>query len=64
MAGPGRGKGEINLQTQARIAAHLFVGVITLIRNGLRDGLAEAEVRAMVRAHMRGIFTIADAAAA
>lgn len=57
-------KSEINLQTEARIAAHLFVGGITLIRNGFRDGLAEADVRSLVRAHMRGIFTTSGGAAA
>lgn len=57
-------KSEINLQADARIAAHLFVGVITLVRNGFRDGLGEADVRAMVTAHMRGIFTLSDGAAA
>ena len=36
---------DVSLHTDIVTATHLFLGVITLIRNGFRDGLHEAGVR-------------------
>ena len=49
-------KGEVRLQTDSAIATHLFLGLITLIRNGLRDGLDDAGVRVLADAHLAGVF--------
>ena len=35
---------------------YLFLGLITLIRNGFRDGLNEASIRTLSGAHLAGLF--------
>lgn len=55
---------EIILNTDKQTAIHLFLGLITLIRDGLRDGLDEAGVRSLAATHVRGIFQVRDTAAA
>ena len=52
----GARKGEVRLHTESTIATHLFLGLISLIRNGLRDGLDDAGVRKLADAHLAGIF--------
>jgi AcrR family transcriptional regulator len=51
-------KGHVTLNTDSLTATHLFLGLITLIRNGFRDGLDEAGVRALADAHLAGIFQL------
>ena len=51
-------KGDVTLHTDTLTATHLFLGLITLIRNGLRDGLNEASVHTLADAHLSGIFRL------
>ena len=40
------------LKTDSLTTTHLFLGLITLIRNGFRDGLDEAGIRKLSSAHV------------
>ena len=51
-------RGDISLNTDSLTTTHLFLGLITLIRNGFRDGLNEARIRTMARVHLAGIFQL------
>ena len=51
-------RNDISLHTDIVTATHLFLGVITLIRNGFRDGLHEAGVRKLTSTHISGIFQL------
>lgn len=57
-------RGEVSLHTGSLIATHLFFGLITLVRNGFRDGLDEAGVHSLAVAHLAGIFTLNNPVAA
>ena len=56
--------GDITLKTDSLTTTHLFLGLITLIRNGFRDGLDEAGIRKLSSAHMAGIFQLNKSQAA
>ena len=51
-------KGEVFLKTDRLTTTHLFLGLITLMRNGFRDGLDEAGIRKLSGAHLAGIFQL------
>lgn len=51
-------RGYVKLKTDSLTTTHLFLGLITLIRNGFRDGLNEAGVRILSGAHLAGIFQL------
>ena len=50
--------GDITLKTDSLTTTHLFLGLITLIRNGFRDGLDEAGIHKLSSAHIAGIFKL------
>ena len=49
-------RGDVILKTDSLTTTYLFLGLITLIRNGFRDGLDEAGIRKLSGAHLTGIF--------
>tara|TARA_B100000963_G_scaffold57608_1_gene45712 strand:- start:1429 stop:2064 length:636 start_codon:yes stop_codon:yes gene_type:complete len=49
-------RGEVILKTDSLTTTYLFLGLITLIRNGFRDGLNEAGIRTLTGAHLAGLF--------
>ena len=49
-------RGEVILKTDSLTTTYLFIGLITLIRNGFRDGLNEAGIRTLTGAHLAGLF--------
>ena len=49
-------RGDVILKTDSLTTTYLFLGLITLIRNGFRDGLDEPGVRTLSSAHLTGIF--------
>ena len=51
-------RGDVTLKTDSITTTHLFLGLITLIRNGFRDGLDEAGIRVLSRAHIDGFFQL------
>ena len=50
------GRGDIILKTDSLTTTYLFLGLITLIRNGFRDGLDEPGICTMSGAHLAGLF--------
>ena len=51
-------RGYVTLKTDSLTTTHLFLALITLIRNGFRDGLDEAGIRKLSGAHLAGIFQL------
>ena len=49
-------RGDIILKTDSLTTTYLFLGLITLIRNGFRDGLDEPGIRTLSGAHLTGLF--------
>ena len=49
-------RGDVILKTDSLTTTYLFLGLITLIRNGFRDGLDEPGVRTLSGAHLTGLF--------
>ena len=49
-------RGDVILKTDSMTTTYLFLGLITLIRNGFRDGLNEASIRTLSGAHLAGLF--------
>ena len=49
-------RGDVILKTDSMTTTYLFLGLITLIRNGFRDGLDEAGIRTLSGAHLAGLF--------
>ena len=49
-------QGDVILKTDILTTTYLFLGLITLIRNGFRDGLNEPGVRTLSGAHLAGLF--------
>ena len=49
-------RGDVILKTDSLTTTHLFLGLITLIRNGFRDGLDEPGIRTLSGAHLMGLF--------
>ena len=49
-------RGDVILKTDSMTTTYLFLGLITLIRNGFRDGLDEAGIRTLSGAHLEGLF--------
>ena len=49
-------RGDVTLKTDSMTTTYLFLGLITLIRNGFRDGLDEAAIRTLSSAHLAGLF--------
>ena len=49
-------RGDVILKTDSMTTTYLFLGLITLIRNGFRDGLDEAGIRTLSSAHLAGLF--------
>ena len=49
-------RGDVILKTDSLTTTYLFLGLITLIRNGFRDGLDEAGIRTLSGAHLAGLF--------
>ena len=47
MAGNCARRGDVILKTDSLTTTYLFLGLITLIRNGFRDGLDEAGIRTL-----------------
>ena len=56
--------GDVTLNTDSLTTTHLFLGLITLIRNGFRDGLDEAAKRKLSSAHVAGIVNLNKSQAA
>jgi len=54
----------LTLKTDSLTTTHLFLGLITLIRNGFRDGLDEAGICKLSSAHVAGIFKLNKSQAA
>mgnify|MGYP001157340579 FL=1 len=51
-------RGEVILKTDSLTTTYLFLGLITLIRNGFRDGLDEAGIRTLSGVHLAGLFQL------
>ena len=49
-------RGDVILKTDSLTTTYLFLGLITLIRNGFRDGLDEPGIRTLSGAHLKGLF--------
>ena len=49
-------RGDVILKTDSLTTTYLFLGLITLIRNGFRDGLDEPGIRTLSGAHLTGLF--------
>ena len=49
-------RGDVILNTDSLTTTYLFLGLITLIRNGFRDGLDEPGIRTLSSAHLAGLF--------
>ena len=49
-------RGDVILKTDSLTTTYLFLGLITLIRNGFRDGLDEAGIQNLSSAHLAGLF--------
>ena len=49
-------RGDVILKTDSLTTTYLFLGLITLIRNGFRDGLDEPGIRNLSGAHLTGLF--------
>ena len=49
-------RGDVILKTDSLTTTYLFLGLITLIRNGFRDGLDEPGIRTLSGAHLAGLF--------
>ena len=49
-------RGDVILKTDSMTTTYLFLGLITLIRNGFRDGLDESGIRTLSGAHLAGLF--------
>ena len=49
-------RGDVILKTDSLTTTYLFLGLITLIRNGFRDGLDELGIRTLSGAHLTGLF--------
>ena len=49
-------RGDVILKTDSLTTTYLFLGMITLIRNGFRDGLDEPGIRTLSSAHLAGLF--------
>ena len=56
--------GEITLQTEITLATQLVLGLITLVRNGFRDGLDDNSVHMLAAAYMRAVVKLNSPAAA
>ena len=51
-------RGDVILKTDSLTTTYLFLGLITLIRNGFRDGLDEAGIRTLSSVHLAGLFQL------
>ena len=49
-------RGDVILKTDSLTTTYLFLGLITLIRNGFRDGLDEPGIRTLSGEHLKGLF--------
>ena len=49
-------RGDVILKTDSLTTTYLFLGLITLIRNGFRDGLDEPGIRTLSGVHLTGLF--------
>ena len=49
-------RGDVILKTDSLTTTYLFLGLITLIRNGFRDGLDEAGIQNLSSTHLAGLF--------
>ena len=49
-------RGDVILKTDSLTTTYLFLGLITLIRNGFRDGLDEPGIRTLSGVHLAGLF--------
>ena len=54
----GKRRGDLILKTDSLTTTYLLLGLITLIRDGFRDGLDEAGVRTLSSAHLAGLFQL------
>jgi len=51
-------RGDVILKSDSLTTTYLFLGLITLIRNGFRDGLDEAGIRTLSSAYLAGLFQL------
>ena len=51
-------RGDLILKTDSLTTTYLFIGLITLIRNGFRDGLDDAGIRTLSGVHLTGLFQL------